>query len=349
MANYGKSVITQNVSAYDHWVSKGLYEGKKSHGGLSVVAFTMMTKDEWPLIKHWVLYHGDKFGFKNLYVFDGSNDRRCINFLHAMRDKKGLNLFETNANLNFLEKEITDLATKELVFRYDYIIKVDTDEFLVHYDQEKQKISFDNVLDNLSAVIYDGVMAKINFVSRTIPERALCEDPSVRDRGPIFVSLSHSCFVPTSYKTVHPTASLLAIDLGGHNGNFHSEFDNVLAPGASCSPGKPCYRNVPGLSILHGHYGCMQGDIENSKKALLSHGFISPSDTVQQQIAKLALVVNRGVVSAHKVLEYYIYITDPSGFESSYYKNLTQRFRALSKSLELRDLVVSLEAKYSDV
>eukprot|EP01039_Chlorochromonas_danica_P006821 gene6821-7534_t len=359
LANYGKSVIAQNISAYDHWVSKGLHEGKKSHGGLSVVAFIVMTKDDWPLIKHWVLYHGDKFGFKNLYVIDDSSDPRCIDFLHAMRDKKGLTLIETKANLNLLEREMTHLATEDLVFRYDYVIKMDTDEFLVHYDHIKQKISFNNVLDNLSTAIYDGVMQRVNFVSMTVPDRKLCEDPSVRDRGPVFVSPSRSTFVLTTFKAVNPTASLLAIDLGGHRGNFHSDFDNGHVPGASCKRGSPCFRYVPGLSVIHSHFGCPLGEVQNLKKAMLSHGYILLNDTVKQQIAKLApKSTHSGYSSSHKVRAYYAYITNPSGWKSSYYGtldfpsiNLAQQIKskALIKSLELRNLVVLLEAKYSDV
>eukprot|EP01039_Chlorochromonas_danica_P010412 gene10412-11530_t len=354
LANYGESVISQNVSAYDHWVNKGLYEGKRSHGGLAVMAFIVMTKDDWPLIKHWVFYHGDKFGFKNLYVFDGSNDPRCIHFLHTMRDKKGLTLIETKTSLTYIAGDMTHLATQELVFRYDYIIKMDTDEFLVHYDHSKEKISFDNILDNLSTAIYDGITQKVNFLSFTIPDKGSCEDPLVRKNGPVFVAPFHSIFLLTVFKAVFPTASMLSIDLGGHSGSIHSDFNTAghRFPGESCPSSYPsyCFRHVPGLSVLHSHYGCMQTEVENLRKAIISHGFISASDTEEQQIAKLApKSTGCTVISCHKVRAYYAYITNPSGWEGSYYKNLTRQFGPITKSLELRDVMVSLEAKYSDV
>ena len=36
------------------------------------LALVLMTKDDMDVIHHWLAYHGDAFGFENLFVFDGS-------------------------------------------------------------------------------------------------------------------------------------------------------------------------------------------------------------------------------------------------------------------------------------
>jgi hypothetical protein len=46
----------------------------------TVLKLIMMVKDEWPLLKQWVLYHGELLGFHNLYILDGSSDERSISF-----------------------------------------------------------------------------------------------------------------------------------------------------------------------------------------------------------------------------------------------------------------------------
>lgn len=52
-----------------------------------VVQLYVMSRNEYPLIQSWVLYHGDRFGFENLHILDGSDDVKQIEFLKTMQVK----------------------------------------------------------------------------------------------------------------------------------------------------------------------------------------------------------------------------------------------------------------------
>ena len=42
----------------------------------------LMTKNEWPTLRSWVLHHGDLLGFENVHVIDNSDDARAADYLH---------------------------------------------------------------------------------------------------------------------------------------------------------------------------------------------------------------------------------------------------------------------------
>ena len=117
------------TTAYNHWLNKGIKLGYRAHPGKKVLKIFMMTKDEWPLLKSWVLYHGHVFGFGNLYIFDNSVNQRCIRFLKHTEKSYGLHVFFTNSSLETIIFEISDVANM-LATSSDFVVKFDTDEYL---------------------------------------------------------------------------------------------------------------------------------------------------------------------------------------------------------------------------
>merc|ERR1711862_572724 len=106
----------------------------------AVVKLIMMTMDEWPLIKYWVLYHGHLLGFEYLYIVDSSINPKCISFLRYARDILGANVLFSDADLNELEGVLT-LIGKHVSGSSDFIIKMDTDEFLTVYDPVNKNLT----------------------------------------------------------------------------------------------------------------------------------------------------------------------------------------------------------------
>ena len=69
---FSTSIIESKIIGggyYERKISTGNDHSKKKE----LLKIFMMHKDEWPLIKSWILYHGFNFGFKNLYILDGDN------------------------------------------------------------------------------------------------------------------------------------------------------------------------------------------------------------------------------------------------------------------------------------
>jgi len=103
------------------------------------VACLMMQKDESELLDYWLSYHGDIFGFENLYVFDnGSADSKLESVFDKYRSL-GVNFYLDFAGRdNYLAKgqhigkKIKELDEKGL---YDFYIPLDCDEFVAVFDK----------------------------------------------------------------------------------------------------------------------------------------------------------------------------------------------------------------------
>lgn len=94
----------------------------------------MMQKNERSLLEPWLIYHGDLFGYNNLYVWDnGSSDKtilpliekytyRGVNFLDGARRQE-----KYREKGVFIGNKIKDL---QIYDHYDFFIPADCDEFL---------------------------------------------------------------------------------------------------------------------------------------------------------------------------------------------------------------------------
>ena len=82
----------------------------QKHWELGVVKLILMTRNEWPLLKYWVMYHGELIGYENLFIMNGSTDEKCIQFLEDVRDRFGVQVSSTNLNLNRLNNHLNEVA-----------------------------------------------------------------------------------------------------------------------------------------------------------------------------------------------------------------------------------------------
>ena len=105
-----------------------------------VLKIVVMTKDEWPLSRAWALYHGFVFGVRNVYVIDGSTDPRQKMFMMYLKSL-GFNILFTQAGLDELENIITKVL-HGLRKSCDFLMKLDTDEFLALYYSLTRAILF---------------------------------------------------------------------------------------------------------------------------------------------------------------------------------------------------------------
>jgi hypothetical protein len=281
----------------------------------TVLKLILMVKDEWPLVKQWVLYHGELIGFDNLYILDGSREDRSISFLVYARDHLGVNVMVTPANLNELEKELTDVAS---VVRgaSDFIIKMDPDEFLTlntnssdcrsgsfltkDVDCTLSPYALQEYLSDANnlASIADGQRLRIGFNAASAPNRELC-DAGKGDE----VGLLRFDPVLAARKAIFDSRSFRGVDLGGHAGHYfppHNENPDKLTL----------------LSIIHVHYRCLEHEIANNRKAVTSHQYISEEWSDEMALAHLKeeyvgenvcnvtshMQMKRSVSSLHKIL-----------------------------------------------
>jgi hypothetical protein len=247
----------------------------------TILKLVVMTKNEWPSLKDWIFYHGELVGFENLYVLDGSTEENSIAFLKYVRDHYGVNVLFSSANLNHLEEQLI-LVGQEISKASDFVIKMDTDEFITakkekdgctHAKSKDTAAAFNcdlspyvvkETLNNLREIT-TGERLKIGYRSSSRPNARVCSAGKEDDIGAFPLQLLESV---DTFKTISDSRTLDGLDLGGHKNYFAAPF------GATRQTG-----NRTNLSVLHFHFRCLETEVKNCRKALVGHNYISDDDT----------------------------------------------------------------------
>jgi hypothetical protein len=99
--------------------------------------FTMV-KGEVDIVKDWVLYHGNMFGFTNLYVIDNFSRDGTWETLLKLRNQYKINIFRLpnyKKKGDYMTILLRNFGDGHMVF------PIDIDEFIVHYDKQNNTIS----------------------------------------------------------------------------------------------------------------------------------------------------------------------------------------------------------------
>jgi len=311
----GKRFAESGQKQLQDWLSNVDWESRPQN---AVVKLILMTMDEWPLLKSWVMYHGKLLGYQNLYIIDSSTDTRCTSFLRYARDILGANVLFSNANLNELESLLTDIGQK-VSGSSDFILKVDTDEFLtVHDGNGNSDATASGVLEYLSGFAQNETHplrllpgnARVGHEQKSIPSESVCEKDihSTPDNFPLGEPQDDPHFKMVYDSRVHITK----INLGGHN----IEKSEVTTQ----------------FNIIHYHSRCIEIELENTRRVLERHDFISPADSDEQVKVKLAkkfgcstedmcntCPFERGFVSNHKARFYLQWLDCKEQTKKEYY------------------------------
>lgn len=320
MAGGGADESFSNLSAYD---KSGVVGGQlRKEKRSTIVKLILMTKDEWPLIKDWTLYHGEMFGFKNLHIVDGSADNNCTTFLKHVRDTLGVNVVFSSVGLDGMTSLLNQIM-HTMKTSSDIMIKMDTDEFVSVRKPDRAcsssrantsgtctdcSLSPYNVQQYVDTLAIDGQMMKIGYAAGSLPHRNC-----TTDIGGMSLGLPG----PTNFKSVFDSKTFRFCDLGGHNGR-------------SGHP-RRAKRNTD-LGIIHLHSRCLEQEVDMCRKVLVSHGYVRETDSPGESIKKLQRLfgssqsrcqpVNRmrcARASCHKAWMYAEYKACPAETAKRYY------------------------------
>lgn len=319
-----------------HWLARGVAEGRRFHPGPRVMKIVLMTRDEWPLLQSWVLYHAHVFGGENIYVLDGSIEQQeAVSFLAAAQCKLGVNVFRTSAGLNTLQGVIVELL-QSLALSSDFFTKLDTDEFLgmAMLSRASGALDFEvglpvrDYVDSLQ--VLNGTRFTPGYLVESIPPPACGSNPALRTN---FTSIAAS----KRKKTLFVAQAFGSVDLGAHSGSVRRPFNSTGCQGTD-------------LLLFHFHDDCYDKVVQNDRKAVLSHGYILANDTLDVARAKCeALLFKRGrnFYSWHKVLGYLNHLKDPAIHRRTFYHRYEKRLHVQYDGLA--KLLTRLEQEFEDM
>jgi hypothetical protein len=105
------------------------------------VACVMMQRNEDLCLRPWLLWHGNLFGYENLYVIDhGSDDAGVLESL-VQAEKWGVHVLRLPAGADFLRKGEFNTGIMRMLQetgQYDLLFPLDCDEFVVIRDERGQ-------------------------------------------------------------------------------------------------------------------------------------------------------------------------------------------------------------------
>jgi hypothetical protein len=101
--------------------------------------FTMV-KGEADIVKDWVLYNGNIFGFNNLYIIDNYSLDGTFQILLNLKQKYNINIIRLE-DYKKKGQYMTKLMKSFCI--NDFGFPIDIDEFIVLYDKKTNKISCD--------------------------------------------------------------------------------------------------------------------------------------------------------------------------------------------------------------
>jgi len=253
----------------------------------------LMTKNEKYLIKHWIEYHGYIFGYENLYILDDSDDIDVLNYYKSIQHLH-VNIIRENNNLNTVINNINK-TFNENKNSCDFIIKMDTDEFMGIYDKNTNDISIDKetIRNYFNNLIINGNKYKCSYTTNSLP---------MKDE---IYPINYCDFITpwfTPFKTFFYSKTFESIDLGSHFGTVISPYDSST-------------HNDTDIIIIHYHNQSAKQVIDNNKRAVYSHNIVNETDDVETKIKTLSTY--RGP-SVHKAEGYHAFLTDPN-YEENYY------------------------------
>jgi hypothetical protein len=266
-----------------------------------IVKIVLITKNEIHLIKPWIQYHGEIFGYENLHIIDDSDDVDVLNYYKSINHLPINFYFNANQNLNNVIDNINNVMTSEKN-NCDFIIKLDTDEFIGIYNNKTDNVSIykEIIRNSFNNLTINGYKYKCSYTLNTFPLDS-------RNNPLEYIYFSKPHF--THFKTFFYSKTYLHCDLGSHVGCVISPYE------------KDNLHNETNICIIHYHNQSVNQYINNCKKCIISHNYISINDDLTTQINKLTILSKFSTISSiHKVQIYLQYLTDPL-FENNYYKN----------------------------
>ena len=313
----------ESVADYvEHFLKVGLPAGLSPHSGPPVTKALVMTKDEWPLLRAWVLHHAYLLGPKNVYILDASTDKNVLAFLDEA-SRLGVVVLRSTATLSDVSKEISDVI-RNLRWSCDFFFKLDTDEFIATSmpsgEVGKRVITVDRDLlrQQLAALPIDGHFYYFGYMGAAAPHRNCAVDDD-----PVQVAHWGSAAEPMPFHKVFLyTWTFVDATFGFHTAELRPEYNIAHVHSTS-------------VTMAHYHYLCYERRVMVTKTVLVSVGVLRADDTAPQELVKMKQFevdsVNRTkciVAACHKGWIYYDHLMDPEGEREKYYALWEERLRA---------------------
>ena len=135
---------------------------------MKIKLFTMV-KNENDIVDYWIQYHGQLFGYNNLYIVDNESNDGTYEKIEQY-SKYGVHI-EKESDYSRKGEIMTELMNS--IGSYDIAFPLDIDEFIIYYDKENKIVCPGKTLSYLKTLIdsdkfKNNSVFKANYIYSTI-------------------------------------------------------------------------------------------------------------------------------------------------------------------------------------
>jgi len=127
--------------------------------------FTMV-KDEVDIVEDWIKYHGNIFGYKNLYIIDNNSVDGTYEILQKYSES-GVNIFQKD-DYRLKGQYMTEMIHDPNYGEYDIAFPVDIDEFITHYDKSNNRVVPEHTYEYMKTLSETEPVFKANYIQMVI-------------------------------------------------------------------------------------------------------------------------------------------------------------------------------------
>ena len=273
--------------------------------------------DDMSLLPQWLMYHIHVYGSQSIFVFDGSTGTQK-GYLQRAANVSGFNLKQSRANLNQIVPLLAGWMDS-VKHEFDWMIKVDTDEFLAYAQGDMKKPEAKGYLLPPPEKSPRALSVNVEYQAAPAEEGRL---PTDSTNSSIIVSAGH-------YKQIYNCRRYVSSDfnLGSH-----------------------AFKNMPtakGTAIVHYHKRPYSGLVRMARQAIISHGYINADDVRDTAIQKLEALDMRPkckMDSCHKIWIVLDDLKKGDAMRAQYYKE-----KYPPALVDFRDSLNEISGSYSVV
>ena len=126
------------------------------------VIIATMVKDEDDIIELWINYHGNIFGYENLFIYDNFSSDKTFEICNKYRDK-GIKIYRAR-KYKWKGYYMTKIMKEN---NCDIFIPLDVDEFIVLFDEHKKEINCKDIqsyFNKINLLFPDKIFLKCNYL-----------------------------------------------------------------------------------------------------------------------------------------------------------------------------------------
>jgi len=287
------------------------------------LAIFVMTKDDMSLLPQWLVYHIHVYGSQSIFVFDGSTGTQK-GYLQRAAKVSGFNLKQSSANLNQILPLLAGWMDS-VKHEFDWMTKVDTDEFLAYAQGDMKKPEARGYLLPPPEESPRALSVNVQYLAAPVEEGRLPTESTDAATDKYIV------IQPRRYKQIYNCRRYVPSDLnlGSHANLFK---DMPIAKGTA---------------TVHYHMRTYSDMVRMARQVIISHGYINEDDERDTVIQKLEALDKRpvcGMISCHKNWIVLDDLKKGDAMRAQYYKENENYPPAL---VDFRDRLYEIFGNYS--